>query len=234
MPASRLWEFEDGRVNFGAVEADPSDLGRLLLAGFALVYGADWLLIPLAVPMGSVARITRLDVPDTFGQVTTIGPTAPGGEWNMFGVTRADRPPEAAPLVAPARRASLQGRDLEEVLLLRDEVANLAWAVERSVEGADGRPADQAQGAAEAAEPAPPASANGALPYRLRSDPPPYWFPLLPQRAQASNPAMTFKLGAGSPRGPLLSPLARVQLREDEVPREGARVTRAYQLARWT
>ncbi|MGH3995358.1 MAG: hypothetical protein ACRDSN_23190, partial [Pseudonocardiaceae bacterium] len=37
MPASRLWEFEDARVDFGAVEARPEDLGRMLLAGFALV-----------------------------------------------------------------------------------------------------------------------------------------------------------------------------------------------------
>src|SRR3954451_4636765 len=156
MPASRLWEFEDGRVNFGAVEADPSDLGRLLLAGFALVYGADWLVIPLEVPMGSVARITKLDVRDTLGQVTTIGPTAPGGEWNMFGITRGDDPPEPALLVAPALTASLQGRDLAEVLLLRDEVADVAWAVERAVEGSDGRPADQAQLAHQAVPAQPP------------------------------------------------------------------------------
>jgi hypothetical protein len=38
------------------------------------------------------------------------------------------------------------------------------------------------------------------------------------------------------PRGHLLAPTApdaEVILREEEVPREGARVTRAYQLARW-
>ncbi len=77
MPASRLWEFEDGRVNFGAVEAQPEDLGRLLLSGFALVYGANWLLVPLEVPVGALVRITRFDVRDTFGRVTTRRPDRP-------------------------------------------------------------------------------------------------------------------------------------------------------------
>jgi hypothetical protein len=165
----------------------------------------------------------------------------------MFGVTHADGTPDGALLIAPALAASLQGRDIEDVLLLRDEAANLAWAVERAVEGDDGRPADRAQAAHEAVGPAPPAPVPDTLPYRLRTDPPPHWFPLLPQRAAASDPSMTFRLGALArvgpgpatplrPRGRLLAAMSNdpeITLREDEVPREGARVTRAYQLARW-
>lgn len=250
MPASRLWEFEDGRVNFGAVEALPEDLGRMLLSSFALVYGANWLLIPLETPVGALVRITRLDVRDTFGRTTTVGPTAPGGEWGIFGLSRADGPPDDALLIAPALPASLQGRDIEEVLLLRDELANLAWAIERATEGEDGQPADRAQAAHESVPPAPPASATaGTLPYRLRTDPPSHWFPLLPQRAQPTDPSMAFRLGALPrvapsgpatplrPRGRLLELMVKnpqIMLREDEVPREGARITRAYQLARWS
>ena len=192
----------------------------MLLAGFALVYGANWLLVPLEVPVGALVRITRLDVRDTFGRTTTVGPTAPGGEWGMFGVSRADGPPDGALLIAPALAASLQGRDIEEVLLLRDEAANLAWAVERAVEGEHGLPADRAQAAHEGVPPAPPpARPPDTLPYRLRTDPPPHWFPLLPQRAQPTDPSMTFRLGAlprvtpGGPatplrpRGRLLAPM---------------------------
>jgi hypothetical protein len=104
MPASRLWEFEDARVNFGAVEAEPEDLGRMLLSGFALLYGVNWLLVPLEVPVGALVRITRLDVRDTFGRTTTVGPTAPGGEWGVFGVTRDDGARDGALLIAPALR----------------------------------------------------------------------------------------------------------------------------------
>jgi hypothetical protein len=207
MPASRLWEFEDGRVDFGAVEAQPEDLGRMLVAGFALVYGANWLLAPLEVPIGALIRISRLDARDTFGRTTTVGPTAPDGEWGMFGVSRADGPPDRALLIAPALAASLQGRDVEEVLLLRDEAANLAWAIERAVEGEHGLPADRAQAAHEAFPLAPPSlRPSDTLPYRLRTDPPPHWFPLLPQRARPTDPSMTFRLGAlprVSPGGPV-------------------------------
>ena len=240
MPASRLWEFEDARVNFGAVEAQPEDLGRMLLSGFALVYGANWLLVPLEVPVGALVRITRLDVRDTFGRTTTVGPTAPGGEWGMFGVSRADGARRAARCsIAPALAASLQGRDVEEVLLLRDEAANLAWAVERAVEGEDGRPADRAQAAHEArpAGPARRAAAPDALPYRLRTDPPPHWFPLLPQRALPTDPSMTFRLGAlprVTPGGPA-TPLRRAAAcsrRWSRTPRSRCARTRSRARAR--
>ena len=60
----------------------------------------------------------------------------------------------------PRSALSLQGRDIEEVLLLRDETANLAWAVERTVEGEHGRPVDRAQAAYEAVPDAAPPPAG--------------------------------------------------------------------------
>ena len=88
MPASRFWEFEDAVVDFGGVEAEPEDIGRMLLTEFALVFGGDWLLVPLEVPLGSLVRIVSLDVRDTFGRTLRVGPTsalegALGG-WRMF------------------------------------------------------------------------------------------------------------------------------------------------------
>jgi hypothetical protein len=152
-------------------------------------------------------------------------------------MSRADLAQEdSALLIAPALAASLQGRDIEEVSLLRDEAANLAWAVERATEGEDGLPADQAQAAHESVPPvAPSPRPPDTLPYRLRTDPPPDWFPLIPQRAQTTDPSMTFRLGAlprvtpGGPatplrpRGRLLAPMVRdprITLRDDEIPRE--------------
>lgn len=34
MPAARFWEFEDAQVDFGAVDAGPTDLARMLLVNF--------------------------------------------------------------------------------------------------------------------------------------------------------------------------------------------------------
>jgi hypothetical protein len=131
MPASRLWEFEEARVDFGGVEANPEDLGRMLVAEFALVYGADWMLIPLEAPTGSLVRIVSLSVRDTFGRVVRVDPTTalePEGAWRMFGISPAiaadgavpgDGVPPSVLLVAPALASSLQGRAIEEVLLER-------------------------------------------------------------------------------------------------------------------
>jgi hypothetical protein len=268
MPASRLWEFEDARVDFGGIQAEPEDLGRMLLAEFALVYGADWLMLPLEVPAGSLVRIVSLDVRDTFGRTVRVTPTSiqePAiGGWRMFGVSPAlaaagsssgspaaeSAPPDTL-LVAPALASRLQGRAIEDVLLLRDEMANLVWAVERHVEGPHGLPIDRAAAAyasAPAATTTAPSSSSDTLTYRLRTDVPPHWLPFLPQRLQSGDPSMTLRLGAlphvdadGTttaiqPQGRLLarpSGTAGVLLREEEVPRSGARVSRAYQLSRW-
>jgi hypothetical protein len=258
MPARRFWEFEDATVDFGGVAAEPSDIGRMLLTEFALVFGADWLLLPLEVPLGSLVRIVSLDVRDTFGRTLRVGPTSALegtlGGWRMFTLTRDGDPPETpapfddALLVPPVLVGGLQGVDLEEVLLLRDETANLAWAVEKQIEGQNGMPVDRAQALYETAgspAPPPPEPAN-TLAYRLSGDVPEYWLPLLPQRERPGDPSIGLRLGAlertlpdgGNepipPLGRLLQPPGGgLVLPEEEVPREGARVTRGYRLARW-
>jgi hypothetical protein len=261
MPARRFWEFEDAEVDFGGVEAEPEDLARMLLTEFALVFGGDWLLVPVEVPLGSLVRIVSLDVRDTFGRSLRVGRTSalegPLGGWRMFTLSSDGAAPSAsagassdALLVPPVVTARLQGRDVEEVLLLRDETANLAWAVERRIEGETGMPVDRAQAAYEEREeplagaPAP----VGTFAYRLATPVPEHWLPLLPERVQPQDPAIGLRLGAlprtrpdGTaepirPLGQLLRPPAagtELVLHDEEVPREGARVTRAYQLARW-
>jgi hypothetical protein len=257
MPARRLWEFEDARVDFGGVEAEPADIGRMLLTEFALVFGGDWLLVPLEVPLGSLVRIVSLDVRDTFGRTLRVGPTsalegALGG-WRMFTLAGDGSAPAAyrdALLVPPVLAPGLQGRELEEVLLLRDETANLAWAVERQIEGENGAPVDRAQAVYESAAgvvPAPRPEPAGVFSYRLADTVPEYWLPLLPERTHPGDPSLGLRLGAlprtlpdGTtqpipPLGRLLQPPTGgdLVLGEEEVPREGVRVTRAYQLARW-
>jgi hypothetical protein len=261
MPARRFWEFEDAFVDFGGVEAGPEDLGRMLLSEFALVFGDDWLLVPLEVPFGSLVRVVSLDVRDTFGRTLRVGPTSTLegslGGWRMFtlsqlgGAEAARASPVAdALLVPPLLAQSLQGRDLEEVLLLRDETANLAWAVERLVEGQNGAPVDRAQAAYEAdGQPAARPEPARTFAYRLATPVPEHWLPLLPERERLEDPSIGLRLGAlqrtppdGTtepirPQGRLLQPPpgnGNLVLREEEVPRAGARVTCAYQLARWT
>ena len=183
MPASRLWEFEDGRVNFGAVEAQPEDLGRMLLAGFALVYGANWLLVPLEVPVGALVRITRLDVRDTFGRIDApSAATAPGGEWGMFGLSRADGAPDArAADRARARREPAGPRRRGGAAAARrGREPRLGGRARRSKARTGCRPTARRPPRGRPAPRRHPPRPADTLPYRLRTDPPPHWFPLLP------------------------------------------------------
>ena len=260
MPASRWWQFEDGRIHFGAVEAGTRDLARLLLMEFALVYGNDFFIVPIDVEVGSLCRIDSLVVTDSFGERTLIRPSAASDQgeepWRMFSLTQAPgvggaRPASPGELlfVPPVLGPSLHGPTIEEVVLMRDEMANLAWAVERVVESQAGAPLDRFeayQAALTAAEAAAPEASNGAGParYRLATSVPDHWLPLLPVRVEVDGgegirlrrgrvvEVDTGAAGAG-PRGRLLQAAEDVLLHEEEVPRSGARVTRAYQYARW-
>ena len=247
MPSARLWEFEDGAVNFASIQAAPQDLARLLLVKFALEYSNDWFLLPVELAVGTVSQVRALVVTNTFGERFLIphasevdGPTSP---WRMFSLTNDTQklfflPPVLGPL--------LESQPVEDVSLLRDEMANVAWAVERVVESAAGRPMDRHEAYQEtlAAQPAPPAAGNEGDPsvYRLGTTVPDYWIPLLPVKDGTTLRLKRGALpafgeggiqGAQRPQGRLLEPNRELLLYEEEVPREGARVTRTYQYARW-
>jgi len=247
MPASRWWEFEDGRINFGALPAGQEDLARLLLIEFALIYGNDWLVVPVPLAAGAVGRITEFRVYDTFGVSHVITPyretdrLLSRGAFRLFDLT-GQTPDDPSFFLAPALGQSLHSEAMEEVLFLRDEMANLAWAVERLVEGTGGEPMQrfeqyrQALQQVAAAAEAPLSSAP--LRYRLGTTVPDYWFPLIPQRLASSQQMRLVRgtvagPGEGRPLGRILQPEAPLAMQEEEVPRAGARVTRAFQYARW-
>ena len=150
MPAARWWEFEEAEVNFGEIDAGPTDLLRLLLIGFALDFGNDWFVLPVELEVGAICRVRSLVVTDTFGQRTLVRPyaqlDAPRRDWRLFcqdtaGAPSAADDPSEILFLSPAITGGLAGGPIEEVLLLRDELANLAWAVERVVESTDRRSA---------------------------------------------------------------------------------------------
>ena len=153
MPDSRWWTFEDAESDLGSLEAGPEDLGRMLLLQYALSFSDDWFTIPIELEVGTLLQIRSLVVTDAFGVRTRIKPfhevDGAIGEWRMF--THSVTVPNGSVAVPPGDRlflppvlgASLQGRPVEEVHLLRDEMANLAWAVEHKVENVRGRACDR-------------------------------------------------------------------------------------------
>lgn len=236
MPARRFWEMEDSAVDLGAIEAGVTDLGRLMLREFALIYGNDWFVVPLAAQIGSVCKITSLSVIDTFGTSTAVphySQTADGGRWRMFAVT-GDATPHCL-LVPPTLSRSNASDPIEQVLLVRDEAANMAWGIERVVTGASGAPVDRPSTPASDTE----ATASALPRYKLGTSVPESYIPFIPMMiddVQRRMQRAAFQRADGSQA--LVAPLGRIlsvdaRLFEEEFMREGVKLERRYRLARW-
>jgi hypothetical protein len=146
----------------------------------------------------------------------------------------------------PSLLKSLESRPVEEVLFVRDEMANLAWGIERRVESAAELPLNRFEAyleerrRRESETATQQSSAPETLHYRLTTEVPDYWIPLMPVRV---GPGLRLQRGAvlktdGSQgmvaaRGRILESGQALSLFEEEVPREGVRVTRSYQFTRW-
>jgi hypothetical protein len=255
MPAARFWEFEDAHVDFGSVDAGPTDLARMLLVEFALTYGNDWFVIPVELDVGSLYRTRSLVITDTFGVRTLIKPNSESGEphslWRMFQLSHLRGSGTTVPasnlfFLPPSLLQGLENQPIEEVLFLRDEMANLAWAIERVIESPADRPINRFETYVEQKRrredesPSQPAPPSGTLRYRLASEVPDYWIPLLPV---LTKDGLRLKRGAvlktdGPPEtvhalGRILESSQELSLFEEEVPREGVRVTRSFQFTRW-
>jgi hypothetical protein len=152
MPAPRWWEIEDARVDFGAVETGPTDVLTMLFVEFATVCGNDWFMLPLdGIPTGSVVQMGSMRVTDSFGEQTRVEPfRTPGTSgWRMFELSATDGRERPDVLLIPLTiLGGAESAPLEDVRLLRDELANLGWAIEHTVAGAAGRPVRRAEPAA--------------------------------------------------------------------------------------
>ena len=245
MPNERFWDFEDGRVDFGGLRPDRRSLASLLLTDFMLVHGNDWFLVPFELPVGVLCQAT-LTMIDVFGGRTQIDRAdATDSRWSMFSIARPDETP-AQYFVLPASAAStvFDGAPIEEVRFLRDESANLAWAVEHATEGSLGA-------AWLAADRVPPASADAPtsdapLAYRIQTSIPSNWIPFQPAKLTTGDEIALQRAALlsldGAPSLP--APIGRVlepssipagtpyRVREEEIPREGTRVVRRVRRAR--
>ncbi|WP_239331345.1 hypothetical protein [Frankia sp. CiP3] len=186
MPSARFWEMEDAAVALGRVGAGATDLVRMLAVDFAVVYSPDWFLAPVEVPVGSVSRVDWVVVRDTFGVATLVGTgqPGPGTVGRQFQPSApADAGGDAEPLlvVLPAALGALASPPREDIALQRDEMANLAWAIERTVLGPTGRGVPRPWSKRDFAPPAAPPDGHDAV-WRLSTPVAAAWTPLVPVR----------------------------------------------------
>lgn len=204
MPADRYWEFEDGRVSFGMLGAAKNDLARLAVIEYALVFGNDWFTLPVTLPVNALYRVARLDVLDNFGITVKIPPaTNPDGtQWTMYEMS------VGASQLVPRQRLgdilylcpslkSIEGAPLEHVLMMRDEMANMVWGIEKRVQGTSGEPLDRKFESGRLStnqqlRPAPdavPPPGGAPLHYTLQTPVAAHWIPFLPVKKAGATPA---------------------------------------------
>jgi hypothetical protein len=232
MPGTRWWDIEGSKTDFGAVIPDPQDLGKLLFMDFLLLHGDDWFLAPLEVAAGSLSWIDALVVTDVFGSTAAIPSAQTPGAWSMF--ANSSTVSDLAPflLVPPSASASIAvGAPIEDVHLLRDETADLAWAIEHIAEDPTGSPALESLPRSLSVPPDAPAS----LVYELSTPVPSSWFPLLPKQVSgAVMLALGTVEGGPAPVGRIVQRLSAPDflLPDGEVPRAGVQVQRVVCRAR--
>jgi hypothetical protein len=262
MPLPRWWALEDGKTNFAAVRPDSTDLARLVFLEFALVFSNDWYQVPCDLPAGTIARIRGLAVTDVFGIRQWVKPAGQGFDedwqrWSMFTLDTIgvdDVPADTDMVLPPSVPKVAVGPPLEEVLLIRDENANLVWGIEHTVRLPTGDPHRGSEAAAEvlayrrrlAGTPVVTDPPRAALSYAAMNTIPEHWIPFIPVHVDRDNREVQLQRAAmpsaldGKPVPPRTTLLREgfdrdewYFVNEEEVPQAGTRLSVAYNRTRW-
>jgi len=247
MPNTRWWSFEDKKTNFGDIDASTTDLAKLLFIEFALVYANDWFVIPYTLPSGSVASIRGFVLTNVFGERFWIeaadkGPDSSWQRWSMFTINVINKSgPAADPslLLLPTVPKIHESSPTEEILLIRDEVADMVWGIEKTVPMATGESKrglevarqtlaffqNQLAKTSGGSRPAPPPAA-APIRYEVMTTVPENWIPFIPVHLPGSNREIQLQRAAmprildGDPNPPVKVQPRTVLLREglDESP----------------
>ena len=269
MPNTRWWAFEDRKTNFGDIDASTTDLAKLLFMEFALVYANDWFVIPYTLPAGAIAAIRGFAVTNVFGQRFWIDAAGSGAEanwqrWSMFTVDlrgQANAAADTSLLLLPTVGKIQESPPAEEIMLIRDEVADMVWGIETLVPLMSGgskrgiEAARQTLAFLSAPLPAPPpgpAAAAAPIRYNVMNSVPENWIPFIPVHVPGSNREIQIQRAAlprilpGEPGPPARVEPRTVLLREgldagkpyfvfeEEIPRAGTRLTQCFERTRWT
>ena len=200
MPNPRWWEFEDSLVDLGDLDIMTTDMGKVLFAEFGLIYSNDWFVLPYDIKAGSLCQTNDLIITDVFGQRTCIQPSLTDNEsdwldWSMFSLNTSDGGRDNRLFAPPAIAFMQQSDPLEEVNFIRDEMANMVWAIENGIPDDMGQMIDGRLASAmektylenyfSNGNQASLTSSLGDLKYSMLSNVPENWIPFVPARSGA-------------------------------------------------
>lgn len=237
MPHPKWWRFEDGNSDFERPDDPEPNILATLLPEFVVIDSNNWYLIPLKQAAGTIREIVSLKVVDGFGVVTEIGPSD-SGTWRLFALSGGPDGRNTGTLLFVPNIALdvLDNDQLEEVVLVRDEDANLVWAIERLYLGPSGEEVHNGDRSDAAAV---PAAAGDRPRYRFSAEVPRHWIPYVPRFIDSAGGDTYLRRGrtdeAATPQAPQHHTRIVAEswrLREEEIPRSGLRVRRTRRFAR--
>lgn len=247
MPRPRLWEMEEGRVNFGSISTAPNNVLAMAFAEFGLAYSNDWFWIPMPLKINTLCRINGLEITNVFGDKMVYAPqptnaTDPLSIFSLYQLFDTDKNAVQPILYLPPTITKVQEAEpLERVYFLRDELSNLAWAVETIVPSAAQVGIEMKINTPESNE---PTETDAGLVYKLGNIIPENWVPFLPVRirknGQLTNQTRLQRAQMPDgllPKGQILQDTKLREkpyfIREEEVGRAGILVERTWQRTRW-
>jgi hypothetical protein len=264
MPNPRIWYIEDASRSYVDVDLDPTDIVKLLVTDMLLIQGADWFLLPFAQPLGTAVLTFGLVVTDVFGHRTLVSsanqPSQPASldRFALFAVTddSAGQQQLASYFVVTPSSGPLaqDGLVIEDVRFGRDEMADMAWAIEQVTPTPIGEAwtgtARDAQIDAAQTIPAATGDPSASLLYRVQTKVPANWTPLVGVQPIANDPSFQLEkaallhptsaggVGVVLPAGRVLNPSGvpagtPYRIVDEEVPRDGLRIVRTVARSRW-
>lgn len=207
MPDTRWWAFEDGKTNFGDIKPGTTELAKLLLIEFGLVYANDWFVFPHTVQAGTALTLRGLTVTNNFGERFWIEAAGRGNDeawqrWNLFSLSikgEANKAADLTLLMLPTVPKVQEGTPLETIALARDEMANMVWGIETAIPLPSGgtRAGNVAAGELHdhlqtqldslGGVPADPIERQADVRYDIMTTVPEHWIPFVPEHVENNN-----------------------------------------------
>lgn len=217
MPHPRWWQFEDGNIDLGNIDADTTDIARLIVSEYALIYGNDWLVVPYILPVGSLTKIPAIVITDVFGERSLVqqakqGETDDWSSWGLFNLSvrtqdnRRNAPADTRLFLPPCVAKIQESEPVEEIHFLRDEMANMVWGIESKINNKAGTnidgdvAANYLRNAIELIEPPEeallPVDEKAMFKYMIENTVPENWIPFVPVHIPGQYRAVRLQRGS--------------------------------------
>jgi len=245
MPNPRFWQMENSRVDFGKIQTGTSGLLSILLAEYGLTYSNDWFVLPYQLQSNTLCEVKSIMVTDVFGQNILIEPTFkdPEMNWHEFACFRhtemQNRPSPRNRFYLPSSVVKTQyGEPLEKVNFMRDEMANMVWAIESVIPSEAGGSRRVKSELSRYDVNFVPSDPDAKIRYLIGTSVPKNWIPFIPVHKENSVQEIRLQRAkvpnAPAPLSLLLTEQQPVHfIEEEEVPRAGVIVSRMYKRTRW-